>query len=286
MKHIVILFLLFLLFPVSFAHAMDDKENIRLDKAEIDQYGLPYIEEFIDERKLNELMDGLESKLYIPPKEAHIKENGAIQPEKYGRTLDREKFEMQFKERFYSRDQTKLPVPTRTVYPRVNEELLKEISNNHLESYTTYYKTSNKERSTNIELATEAINSTVVFPGETFSFNEVVGERTAEKGYKRARVIVKGEFSEDIGGGICQVSSTLFNAVDIKGVQIEERYAHSREVPYVPPGRDATVSWWGPDFVFKNMYNEPLLIRATAKNGKLTVSVYSSESAEYFTGEE
>src|SRR5699024_7644450 len=105
-------------------------------------------------------------------------------------------------------------------------------------SYVTYFKETNKERSHNIRLSTEAINNHVVFPNDEFSFNEVVGERTKEKGYMKAPVIVKGELSEDIGGGICQVSSTLFNAVDLKGIQTVERYSHSRSVPYVPQGQD------------------------------------------------
>ncbi|WP_052350123.1 VanW family protein [Virgibacillus sp. SK37] len=170
------------------------------------------------------------------------------------------------------------------IYPRIDRSLLEEIRGKELGNYVTYYKENNKERSHNISLAANAINNYVLFPGETFSFNKVVGERTKEKGYKRAPVIVKGELAEDIGGGICQVSSTLFNAVDLKGIQIVERYAHSREVPYVPPGKDATVSWWGPDFVFKNMYNQPILIRASSKNGKMNIRVYSSESATYFKG--
>ncbi|MFP3440966.1 VanW family protein, partial [Pantoea sp. SIMBA_133] len=116
----------------------------------------------------------------------------------------------------------------------------------------THFRKNNLERTSNIELAAEAINNTVVFPGETFSFNQTVGKRTKERGYLPAPIIVKGELSEGIGGGICQVSSTLFNAVDQAGVQIIERYSHSRSVPYVKPGRDATVSWYGPDFSFRN----------------------------------
>lgn len=97
------------------------------------------------------------------------------------------------------------------------------------------------------------------------------------KGYKRAPVIVKGELSEDVGGGICQVSSTLFNAVDRAGLQIVQRYSHSKRVPYVPPGRDATVSWYGPDFRFKNKYSQPILIKAKAHRGSMIVTIYSSE---------
>jgi vancomycin resistance protein YoaR len=275
------------LFFAAFADEQESEKDILLQKEEIDQYGMLSMEDdFIDPYKLGELMERLENKLYIAPKDAEIKENGSILAEQNGYTLDRQQFEIQFKETFYSDRNDHITVPLQVVYPRINEELLKNISSVELGNYTTYYKAGNKERTTNIQLSSESINSTVVFPGETFSFNEVVGERTEEKGYMKAPVIVKGEFTEDIGGGICQVSSTLFNAVDIEGIQIEERYAHSREVPYVPPGRDATVSWWGPDFVFKNMYNEPVLIRSKAEDGKVTVSVHSSDSAEHFTGNE
>jgi vancomycin resistance protein YoaR len=96
-----------------------------------------------------------------------------------------------------------------------------------------------------------------------------------------ARVIVKGEFSEGIGGGICQVSSTLFNAIDNAGLQTIQRYSHTRSVPYVPSGRDATVSWYGPDFSFKNKYNQPILIRATIQGGMVSIMVYSSDMINY-----
>ena len=88
---------------------------------------------------------------------------------------------------------------------------------------------------------------------------------------------MKGELSEGIGGGICQVSSTLFNAVDRSGLRILQRYSHSKRVPYVPPGRDATVSWYGPDFSFKNEYNQPILIRAKVQSGMMIVLVFSSD---------
>lgn len=74
------------------------------------------------------------------------------------------------------------------------------------------------------------------------------------------------------------MSSILFNAVNLKGIEIIERYSHSREVPYVPPGQDAMVSWWGPDFVFKNKYRQPIFIRAQATNGKVRIQIYSTSS--------
>ncbi|WP_051359333.1 VanW family protein [Paucisalibacillus globulus] len=234
---------------------------------------------FIDREKLTLLLERLEEQVYQEPVNATLDDSWTIVPEKVGQTLDRQNFIRFFYEFFYSDVSFEMKLPKKNVYPKVDTELLSEISSKEIGNYLTYYRASNKERSHNIALAAEAINNYVIFPGETFSFNGVVGQRTAEKGYKKAPVIVKGELSEDIGGGICQVSSTLFNAVSLKGIEILERYSHSRSVPYVPPGKDATVSWWGPDFVFKNEYSHPILIRAKAKDGKMAVRVFTSEYA-------
>ncbi|UJL47761.1 VanW family protein [Virgibacillus sp. NKC19-16] len=284
MKKIILLFMLILLIPANYVSANENITNndVMLEKAEIKQYGLPFLDmPFIDEDKLNSLIEDLEEKIYQAPVNARLDEKGEILDGEPGFALDKEEFQGLFRESFYTESDKKLNVPKQQIYPTVDSELLDEISNQEIGSYVTTFKESNVERSHNIALSTEAINNHVVFPGETFSFNEVVGERTEEKGYMQAPVIVKGELAEDIGGGICQVSSTLYNAVDLEGIEIVERYAHSRSVPYVPPGRDATVSWWGPDFVFKNMYNEPILLRAKADNGNMVVTVYASDTIEY-----
>lgn len=242
-------------------------------------FSLVYLDRlFVNQEKLELQMDMLNEKIYKAPTNAKLDDAGEIVEEKPGITLDRMKFEQLFQDYFYKGSQGELTLPERKNFPRVDSELLADITEKKIGSYLTYFKQGNKERSHNISLAAEAINNYVVFPGEKFSFNKVVGKRTKEKGYERAPVIVKGELAEDIGGGICQVSSTLYNAVDLKGLQITERYSHSRSVPYVPPGRDATVSWYGPDFVFKNNYNQPILIRASTKEGKMEISIYASGS--------
>ncbi|ASK61428.1 hypothetical protein CFK37_04180 [Virgibacillus phasianinus] len=252
-----------------------------IETVELDQYDLEYFQSlFINQARLGRLITQLNDKVYKEPTNATLDGKGAIVQEKSGIALDRRKFQKLFHESFYLGQPVKMEVPTKRVYPRVDSELLAEIKEKEIGHYVTLYKESNKERTHNINLAAKAINNHVVFPGETFSFNKVVGKRTKEKGYKKAPVIVKGELSEDIGGGICQVSSTLFNAVNLKGVQIVERYSHSRSVPYVPPGRDATVSWWGPDFSFKNMFNQPILIRAKSVNGRMDIGIYSSDAVE------
>ncbi|MEC5425155.1 VanW family protein [Virgibacillus sp. C22-A2] len=284
----IILLIIIVIFPLQhvLANSVQEEENtIWLDKLEVDRYSLNYLDHlFIDEIRLDNLIRTLKDKVHKEPENAKLNKSGEIIPEKLGVTLDIDKFTILFRKTFYQEDAKGLQAPLMNTYPRIDRALLEEIYEKELGSYVTHFKKSNEERSHNIYLATKAINNYVIFPGEVFSFNDVVGERTKERGYKRAPVIVKGELAEDIGGGICQVSSTLFNAVDLRGIQIVERYAHSRSVPYVPEGRDATVSWWGPDFVFRNMYNQPLLIRANSDNGKMLIQLYTSASAEYFTG--
>lgn len=283
MKIIMSFFLLMLPFfePSPKELTILDNDHV-LEKIERDDYQLDIIETpFIDESKLKQLLNKLSDEVYKQPMNAKLDENGKIVEEQTGMMLDQTKFYHLFLEYMYKGNPTEITIPKTKIYPQVNSELLADISENQLSQYITYYQEKNKERSHNILLSAEAINNHVVFPGEKFSFNNVVGERTEAKGYKKAPVIVKGEFTEDIGGGICQVSSTLYNAVHLKGIEIIERYSHSRSVPYVPPGRDATVSWWGPDFVFKNNYNQPILIQAYAKNGILTIRIYSAEGVSY-----
>ena len=215
------------------------------------------------------------------PENARIALNNQIVEGRNGYRLDRRKMLILFYEYYYGKGAATVEVPTYTLYPKVDAEVLSSIRVKPIGYYVTYFNSNNKNRSHNIALAAKAIDSAVVFPGESFSFNEVVGMRTVDKGYKRAGVIVRGELSEGVGGGICQVSSTLFNAIDRAGLQIVKRYSHSRSVPYVLAGRDATVSWGGPDFVFQNAYNQPILIRAYSSGGRISVSVYSSELIEY-----
>ncbi|MCM3739851.1 VanW family protein [Oceanobacillus luteolus] len=260
-----------------------EQKTIFLQQEELKSYALTEWEQgYINWNKLDELLEQLQSEVSEPPKNATLGEGLQIIEEDSGVSLDRAAFTINFLEAFYKGEDSSIQVPKKTVYARVDKEMLKEITRKKLGSYTTFYNSTNKERSTNIMLSAKAMHGTVIFPGEVFSFNKTVGERTEKRGYKKAPVIVKGEFAEDIGGGICQVSSTLFNAVDLRGIQMIERFTHSRSVPYVPPGRDATVSWWGPDFSFKNLYNEPIVITARAAYGSLTVEVFSSETVEHF----
>lgn len=235
----------------------------------------------MDLDKYNRFIEKLDRQVYQKPVNATIDKYGNMLPGRVGYKLYHQAFNEQFYSFLYSSKAYKVEVPLLAIYPKVDIELLAQIRVKKIGEYRTYFNQNNKNRSNNVLLATKAINNYVVFPGETFSFNQVVGKRTGDKGYMLARVIVEGEFSEGIGGGICQVSSTLFNAIDNAGLQTIQRYSHSRSVPYVPSGRDATVSWDGPDFSFKNKYNQPILLRATTQGGIVSVAVYSSDMINY-----
>ncbi|MFJ7406605.1 MULTISPECIES: VanW family protein [unclassified Lysinibacillus] len=144
-------------------------------------------------------------------------------------------------------------------------------------SYTTYFNSSDAGRNKNIELSANAINNVIVGSGDTFSFNTVVGPRDEENGYQPAPEIINKKLVMGIGGGICQTSSTLFNAVDQLPIKFVERHHHSLDVGYVPKGRDATVSYGGLDFRFQNTSDVPFLIKATYGKDFLTVEVRTSE---------
>lgn len=137
--------------------------------------------------------------------------------------------------------------------------------------------TANKLRNTNVRLAAEALNGTVIHPGEEFSFNKAVGQRTEAKGYKGAAAYNNGEVVQEIGGGVCQVSTTLYNAVYRSGLGEESitfRRSHTFEPNYITPGQDATVSWEQPDFRFKNTSSTSIGLKASYGDQKMTVSVY------------
>ncbi len=232
---------------------------------------------FYDEDQLGELMNKVDTSISKLPQNAYLEEGGAIKEGVNGYRLNKEKFQVKMLQTMYQEGTTWINPDVKIDYPRVNSELLASIRRKQIGAFVTHFRKANLERTSNIVLAAEAINNTVVFPGEKFSFNQTVGKRTKEKGYLPAPIIIRGELSEGIGGGICQVSSTLFNAVDQAGVQIVERYSHSRSVPYVKPGRDATVSWYGPDFSFRNDRHQPLLIRAKVVEGSVVIRIFSSE---------
>ena len=143
-----------------------------------------------------------------------------------------------------------------------------------ISTFTTRFPSGNAPRVNNIKLLAKSLNGALVAPGDLFSFNGQIGERTAAKGYQEAGAIVKGEIVQQIGGGICQVNTTLFNAALLSGVKITQRQNHSTYLSQYPLGRDATVSWGGPDFKFENNFDNYILIATSVSSGSVTVSFY------------
>lgn len=165
-----------------------------------------------------------------------------------------------------------IDVELRKVSPELSMEEAKNLYKT-LATFTTE-TTNNAKRNTNVRLAAEALNGTIVQPGEEFSFNAVVGQRTAEKGYQDAAAYNSGEVVQEIGGGVCQMSSTLYRVVFQSGMKITYRRSHTFEPNYVTPGQDAAISWGLPDFRFINESEGPIGIRASYADRKATVSIF------------
>ena len=168
----------------------------------------------------------------------------------------------------------RVPIAIETVEPQINASMLQNMG--ELSSFSTYFNTSEINRSHNLQMAASSINKSVVAPNMVFSFNSAVGQRTMERGYRDAMVIVGNKFEPGLGGGICQVSSTLYNASLLAGLGIVERHNHNLSVAYVPLGRDATIAYGIQDLKFRNNTDHPIYIRAVTSGGKLTINIYGN----------
>lgn len=191
-----------------------------------------------------------------------------------GRAVDQEKLAADIVDALGRKDfDAQITAVVNTVEPEFSEAAARE-------KYKTVAKvttktTANSNRNINVNLAAKAVNGTVLQPGEEFSFNKVVGERTEAKGYKSAAAYNNGEVVQEIGGGVCQVSSTLYNAVLKAGLKTTYRRSHTFEPSYVTPGTDATISWGGPDYRFVNNSSAAIGIRASYYKQEMTVSIYA-----------
>ena len=166
-------------------------------------------------------------------------------------------------------------IPLQTLYPNVTTNMIgTEAFPDMLSTYSTRYSTSDRDRTTNLQLAASKINGTVIMPGETFSYNQVVGERTIAAGYKEAPIYVSGEVVDGLGGGICQITSTLYNAVLYANLEIVERSNHQFVPSYVKASRDATVVYGSIDFKFKNNRDYPIKLVCSVSGGIAKFDIY------------
>lgn len=247
---------------------------------DLGQYGYDVTKDELDEELLANLAKQFANKIDQPMRNPTIDANGQIVPGQNRVILSEAEFMEKVKSLTYLDKEMVLPIYEEE--PTVKVEDLEGIMNFVIGTYTTYFNPNVYGRAVNIELSSKAIDHYVLGPGDEFSFNKVVGERTREKGYQEAYEIINDEFILGIGGGICQTSSTLFNAIDHAGLGVIERHSHTQDIGYVPPNRDATVSWGGLDFKFVNTYDYPVLIKTTVsrEKGLLKVDIYSSKAKD------
>ncbi|MFZ4507272.1 MAG: VanW family protein [Fimbriimonas sp.] len=163
-------------------------------------------------------------------------------------------------------------LPVEEAPKRVSDEELAKLVD-VVGSFYTSFSAGNRPRASNIRVASEYFNGQVLLPGDRISFNQTVGKRTPAKGFKLAGVYVNGRHDTGIGGGICQVSTTLYNASLLSNLKIVQRTNHSLPVPYVPTGQDATVSFPNLDLIIENSYETPIAIQAEYKPGRLMVRI-------------
>lgn len=225
-------------------------------------------------------IDKIHQEVYKEAKDAYYTKNPfVVYPEVEGIDFDVEAARELLKE-----DKEEYVIKLTITKPKVTiDQIGSEAFPDQLATFTTRYDVSDVDRSTNLQIACQKINGKVVLAGETFSYNQTLGPRTVAAGYKNGKIYSGGEVVDGIGGGICQISSTLYNAVLMANLQIVERRNHQFVTSYVPAGRDATVVYGVTDFKFKNTRQYPVRIVASAKNGIATVSIYGIKEENEYT---
>ena len=174
--------------------------------------------------------------------------------------------------------------------PKANAEQAQSVPNSRADNpfgwekmsgYTTYFNQNDGGRCENIQIAAALIDGVAIQPYGEFSFNATVGRRTEEAGFQQAKIIVGGEYVLGVGGGVCQVSTTLYNAALKSGLQITEFHPHSLQVGYVAPSRDAMVSSQS-DLKFFNPHAYPVYLSSKTKNGAIQITFYGKKMAERY----
>lgn len=193
------------------------------------------------------------------------------------------KISMEEAEAMLEQEQEEYVIPLKVTVPEVTTKMIgTEAFPDLISEFSTKYSQSQKDRTTNLRLAAEKINGTVLMPGEVFSYNTVVGKRTIDAGYKEAKIYVNGEVVDGLGGGICQVSTTLYNAILYANLEIVERRNHQFVPSYAGAGLDATVVYGSIDFQFKNTRSYPIKIQCSVDKGICNFQIYGlKEETEY-----
>lgn len=236
----------------------------------------------VKQAKIEEIdINKIHNEIFKEPKDAYIETN----PTKVYAHVNGVNFAISVDEinKILQEEKEEYIIPLKITIPEVTlDSIAGQAFPNKLSEFTTRYDITNKNRSTNLELSSEKVNGTIVLPGEIFSYNKIVGARTISAGYKEAAIYSGGKVVQGIGGGICQLSSTLYNAVLYANLEITSRTNHRFLTSYVQAGRDATVSWGTIDFCFKNTRNYPIKIVSSVSNGIVRVTIHGmQEENEY-----
>lgn len=223
----------------------------------------------------------IHEEIYKEPQDAYVQKNPTVvHPEVNGIDF---KISVEEAEELLKEDKEEYTIPLKITKPKKTiNNLGEEAFPDLLATFSTRFDGSNYNRNTNIKLAAKKVNGTVILPGEKFSFNTIVGSRTIEAGFKEGTAYVGGKVVPDVGGGVCQVSSTIYNTALLANMQIVERSNHMFTTGYVASSRDATVYYGSLDFVFKNSRKYPIKMVASANGGVCKVSIYGiKEEKEY-----
>jgi len=227
-------------------------------------------------------IDKIEKQINTKSVNAKLKLNGAFQviKEKNGLVLDREKLYFDILEKLKTEnDNLSVEIPTKIIEAKFKEEDLKK-STNLRSSFTTDYSKSSPERKNNIQKAISSFNGMNIYPGETISFNKTTGSRTAKNGYQEAKIILGGEYIQGFGGGVCQASTTIYNACLTSGLECKAR-CHSIPPSYISKGLDAMVNSGSSDMTITNNLSFPIYIEAYCTNEKIVCNIYGENLNGY-----
>lgn len=232
-----------------------------------------------DNTVVDKVIKEISGKLYKAPKDARISFNGTsfkVTPHEQGLSVNETELRRLISEALVPESSIdNITIPVEVQNAKITGEMLSKIDT-RLSSYTTSFKPSDVNRTENVRIATVQINGALILPGEVFSMNKTLGPRAISKGYKEAPVIINGTIVPGLAGGICQVTSTIYNAALLSNFEIVERRQHGVAVAYVPTGRDATISGDVIDFKFKNTNKYPVYVHTTMGKSTLTVSLYGA----------
>lgn len=230
-------------------------------------------------KNFDQTIDEIAEEIYTEPQNAFVeftpneKQNFNVVTEKQGEELDKEMLMQKLEDGFLNGDDIKIEIPTKKIEPEIKADFFADKLN--LQSkFSTSIKNSQSGRRHNVALALKKLNGTIVKPNEIKSFNQIVGPQTESGGYESAIIIINGAFKNGIGGGICQASTTLYNALLLADVEVDEVHKHTLPVKYVEMALDAMVSEGTSDLVFKNTSDNDLYIKSYVKGDDATVEIY------------